>query len=365
MPNSHQVIPKKNSSAVPHVICMVGLPARGKTYISKKLARYLNWIGVTTKVFNVGEYRRQTEGYRDHEFFRTDNPEAMAVRHTAAMSALTDAIEWLKNLGEVAIFDATNTTVERRKMVYDEVVTKNSFKCIYLESICDDEHLIETNIVNMKIRSPDYQNNNMDVTEAIDDFRRRISHYTDVYVPIDEATEGHATFIKVVNAGEKMIINKHYGYLQSRIAYWLMNIHLVPRTIYLTRHGESINNVAGKIGGDSDLSDHGMQFADALAELINRKKIPGIRVWTSWLKRSIKTAAAIDAPQERWKALNELDSGVCEGLTYDEMCQKYPEQFAARDLNKLTYRYQGGESYEDLVARLEPVIMELERGMLW
>ena len=144
----------------------------------------------------------------------------MAVRHTAAMSALTDAIEWLKNLGEVAIFDATNTTVERRKMVYDEVVTKNSFKCIYLESICDDEHLIETNIVNMKIRSPDYQNNNMDVTEAIDDFRRRISHYTDVYVPIDEATEGHATFIKVVNAGEKMIINKHYGYLQSRIAYW-------------------------------------------------------------------------------------------------------------------------------------------------
>ena len=64
MPNSHQVIPKKNSSAVPHVICMVGLPARGKTYISKKLARYLNWIGVTTKVFNVGEYRRQTEGYR-------------------------------------------------------------------------------------------------------------------------------------------------------------------------------------------------------------------------------------------------------------------------------------------------------------
>lgn len=28
---------------------MVGLPARGKTYISKKLTRYLNWIGVPTK----------------------------------------------------------------------------------------------------------------------------------------------------------------------------------------------------------------------------------------------------------------------------------------------------------------------------
>lgn len=33
----------------PTMIVMVGLPARGKTYISKKLTRYLNWIGVPTK----------------------------------------------------------------------------------------------------------------------------------------------------------------------------------------------------------------------------------------------------------------------------------------------------------------------------
>ena len=86
-----------------------------------------------------------------------------------------------------------------------------------------------------------------------------------------------------------------------------------------------------------------------------------MRVWTSWLKRTIQTAAAIDAPQERWKALNEIDAGSCEELTYEEIADKFPEEFAARDLNKLTYRYPGGESYEDLVARLEPVIMELER----
>lgn len=33
----------------PTVIVLIGLPARGKTYISKKLTRYLNWIGVPTK----------------------------------------------------------------------------------------------------------------------------------------------------------------------------------------------------------------------------------------------------------------------------------------------------------------------------
>lgn len=48
-------------------------------------------------------------------------------------------------------------------------------------------------------------------------------------------------------------------------------------------------------------------------------------------------------------------------MTYEEIQEKYPEEFAARDQCKFTYRYPRGESYEDLVARLEPVIMELER----
>ena len=33
----------------PLAIVMVGLPARGKTYIAKKLTRYLNWVGYDTK----------------------------------------------------------------------------------------------------------------------------------------------------------------------------------------------------------------------------------------------------------------------------------------------------------------------------
>lgn len=48
-------------------------------------------------------------------------------------------------------------------------------------------------------------------------------------------------------------------------------------------------------------------------------------------------------------------------MTYEEIKEKYPEDFTARDQNKFAYRYPRGESYEDLVARLEPVIMELER----
>ena len=53
--------------------------------------------------------------------------------------------------------------------------------------------------------------------------------------------------------------------------------------------------------------------------------------------------------------------GICEGLTYKDFELRYPTQFIERDKDKYHYRYPSGESYEDLVARLEPVIMELER----
>ena len=34
--------------------------------------------------------------------------------------------------GKVAIFDATNTTRERRKIVYDKIVNQNGLKCMFL-----------------------------------------------------------------------------------------------------------------------------------------------------------------------------------------------------------------------------------------
>lgn len=48
-------------------------------------------------------------------------------------------------------------------------------------------------------------------------------------------------------------------------------------------------------------------------------------------------------------------------MTYEEIMKKFPEEFKSRDQNKFTYRYPRGESYEDVVVRLEPVMMELER----
>lgn len=141
-----------------------------------------------------------------------------------------------------------------------------------------------------------------------------------------------------------------------------MNLHITPRAIFLSRHGESQYNVEGKIGGDSPLSVQGRGYAAALPKLIkdNVGDVP-LTVWTSTLQRTIETAHQLPYPKLTWKSLDELDAGVCDGMTYEEIEVAFPEDYAARDNDKYNYRYQGGESYRDVVVRLEPVIMELER----
>ena len=75
------------------------MPARGKTYISKKLSRYLNWIGINTRVFNLGEYRRTLEGYDkpSHEFFNHNNPEGVMIRRKVCDLALEDMFKWIED----------------------------------------------------------------------------------------------------------------------------------------------------------------------------------------------------------------------------------------------------------------------------
>lgn len=57
-------------------------------------------------------------------------------------------------------------------------------------------------------------------------------------------------------------MNRVQDHIQSRIVYYLMNIHVQPRTIYLCRHGENEHNLQGKIGGDSGLSSRGKKVGE-------------------------------------------------------------------------------------------------------
>jgi 6-phosphofructo-2-kinase/fructose-2,6-biphosphatase len=85
-------------------------------------------------------------------------------------------------------------------------------------------------------------------------------------------------------------------------------------------------------------------------------------VWTSTLKRSIQTAQYVNHRKVNLQALDEIDAGICDGMTYDEIAATLPDEYSARAANKLKYRYPHGESYVDVIQRLEPVLFELERA---
>ena len=314
----------------------------------------------------MGTYRRNDTPQPTADFFDTSNKTGERLRQAAAEAAVKDMVKWFAaGKGVVAILDATNSSKKRRSWVKAKC-DMHGIETLYVESKCDDEDTIMSNILEVKTTSPDYKGQDPETAAA--DFRNRIRNYEKVYETIDE-DEKDLTFVKLIDVGKQVIINQIQDYLQSRVVYYLMNLHIRPRSIWLSRHGESEYNLEGKIGGDANISSRGELYAQKLPELVASSVGDDRRltIWTSTLKRTIQTARFLAASNKgydrlEWKALDELDSGVCDGLTYQEIADRYPEDFQARDDDKYNYRYRGGESYRDVVIRLEPIIMELERS---
>ncbi|KAF4313952.1 6-phosphofructo-2-kinase 1 [Botryosphaeria dothidea] len=487
------------------LIVMVGLPARGKSYITKKMARYLNWLQHETHIFNVGERRRVAAGgggthnpepspglekrpqdsvrresintaapqgaidqkqlldppqlaakifvngeavtqpetpknppeptkeEKDRKFLEAAFPEltkastpeqlpdpekmdqtahffdpqnrrAALIREQCAMETLDEAIEYLVDgSGTVAIMDATNSTLERRAAIMRRVHDRcgNELNVLFVESLCKDERLLESNM-RLKLSGPDYKDK--DPISSLEDFKKRVAIYEKAYVPLGDYEErNNMAYVQMVDVGRKVISHQIKGFIAAQAVYYLLNFNLAPRMIWITRHGESMDNVAGKIGGDSDLSPNGHRYARAVTRFINHEReiwehrqrektqnshfppLPGdmsppnpyflseeevplknFCVWTSMLKRAIQTAQYFDEEEfdlKQMRMLDELNAGFMEGMTYEEIRDKYADEFALRKQNKLQYRYPGpgGEGYLDIINRIRPVIVELER----
>lgn len=339
------------------VLVMVGLPARGKTSVARKLQRYLSWLGYRTFCVNVGDYRRVRAGAKQPaEFFAPDNRETREKREGFAVAALDDLLAWFARGGEIGIYDATNTERSRRDMIYDRCVAAGT-RPVLIESICTDPDVVERNIRRNKLLSPDYEG--MPPEEAVADFRRRIAFYERTYEPV---AENDRSYIKLIDAGRQIVANRMESFLCSRLVQYLMHIHPAERPIFLTRHGESSYNVLGRIGGDAPLTARGREYSRVLAQFIQeRLDARSCIVLTSTLQRTLETATGLPFQPVSWRALDEIDAGVCDGMTYEEIKARMPEEFAARAADKFRYRYPRGESYADVILRLEPVIVEVER----
>eukprot|EP01046_Picozoa_sp_COSAG06_P038571 COSAG06_NODE_4464_length_4229_cov_2.660291_1_plen_316_part_00 len=212
---------------------------------------------------------------------------------------------------------------------------------------------------------------------------------------------------------------------RSHAAYAAANAHVstgtthtktLSYTLYLSRHGESLANVDGVIGGDASLSPRGQSYANRLCSYIESEAPLGSPIWTSALQRTLQTIKPLQqllapsplttglqhadsadttttttttstststttillpTPRDQHVAstnvafqhsvrpgLNEIDAGpLIDGLVESDARALHGDVMAARKADKLRYRYPGGESYLDLMERVGAECKELDTLM--
>ncbi len=198
------------------------------------VVRYLHWLSIRAKIFNVGQYRRTATPNPTAEFFDTSNTEGEKLRKAAAEAAVNDMCRWFASgEGTIGILDATNSTKARRRWVHERCRAEG-VETLFVESRCDDEDTIMSNILEVKTTSPDYVGQDPEV--AAQDFRNRIRNYEKVYQSLDDDDdEADLTYVQLIDVGQRVIVNQIQDYLQSRVVYYLMNLHIKPRSIWLSR----------------------------------------------------------------------------------------------------------------------------------
>ncbi|MFN3534564.1 MAG: histidine phosphatase family protein, partial [Desulfatiglandales bacterium] len=122
----------------------------------------------------------------------------------------------------------------------------------------------------------------------------------------------------------------------------------IVKSLLLIRHGETYFNLENRIGGDSPLTPKGREQAHLLGLHFSKKKIP--KIFTSTKVRCIETATIIASYQKGseiipLKEFDEINSGICEGMSYQEIQREMPEVYYSRKKDKFNYVYPGGEGY--------------------
>ncbi|CAH6721794.1 6-phosphofructo-2-kinase 2 [[Candida] jaroonii] len=220
--NSVNLQDYSHQSQSKNIILLTGLPATGKSTISKQLTEYLNSsTNLKTKIFNCGDKRRQTfKKFNNYEFFDPNNEISKMKRDLIAIESLNLIISELNNDLNIGILDATNTTIERRSNLINLInKTIKLDNLIILDIQCNNEKLINYNI-QAKTNNDDYKN--CEFKKSIEDFTKRLQNYQKAYQPItDDELNNYdiSSYIMIENAGE----NFHFKNFTHSLLITILN----------------------------------------------------------------------------------------------------------------------------------------------
>lgn len=319
-------------------IIMVGLPATGKSFTSRNLSRYLRWLGIETFIFSAAKYRQDMlQGQQIRaDFFDASNSDHLAQRTQVADATLNDLMKWFQRENQnlkVAVMDASNTIQERRKIIKTALESIN-VNVIFIECVYETEGLLNEHLQFLHLLSPDYEN--LQSETAQNDYKQRIKYYRQNYSPVDEEDE---SFIKLINGGQQVIVNKVTGFLPSKVIFYLMNLHFGSKKIFLQVYDQ-----------DNDQTEV-INVCKTLVVDCNPDKL------VTWTAPDITGFINVEYKTQ----LCALNMANLEGLSHEEISHLYPEEAIKHQQYPYKHRYPRCESYADLSRRLETVMMELER----
>ncbi|MEA3222095.1 MAG: 6-phosphofructo-2-kinase/fructose-2,6-bisphosphatase, partial [Thermodesulfobacteriota bacterium] len=330
-------------------IVMVGLPARGKSIISIRLQDTFRNNSIPTMVFNNGNLRRKYRPAKEtyHAgFYDPENKPAVELRKEFALININRAKKYLRSKGQIAILDATNVSRERRELIEDHL---NDHPVLFIECINNNKEILDLSII-QKTKMPEFSH--LDRDSAIKNFMERISYYETIYTPIKD----ERNFMRLDSLNNKLLEERLTDSVpySSRIRDFLVTD--IVKNLFLIRHTETYFNVEDRIGGDPELTQKGRLQAIALARFFKNKKLSFI--FTSQTKRTVQTAEPIKKLQQDCttvplKEFNEIDGGICDSMTYQEIREKMPEVYLARKEDKYNYIYPQGEGYITMRERVK------------
>lgn len=132
----------------------------------------------------------------------------------------------------------------------------------------------------------------------------------------------------------------------------------VPARLILVRHGRTAKNAEGRFQGhdQTELDAVGEAQAAALAGHFSRLELGPVNLHASDLPRAVQTAGAIGAalqlPVTLHPDLREIDVGCWGGQTFSDLQGTHPDLFAGWLGGHPDFRCPGGESFDEVGARL-------------
>ncbi|MFW5655817.1 MAG: histidine phosphatase family protein [Roseicyclus sp.] len=136
--------------------------------------------------------------------------------------------------------------------------------------------------------------------------------------------------------------------------------------LYILRHGETEWNREGRLQGhlDSPLTPQGLRQAEAQGDVLRRIRPRPARAIVSDSGRAVRTAEialrGLDLPVTRDARLREVDLGAWQGLTPAEVAADWPWLVKDRTPEMWKFDAPGGESLDDLAARVRDVLDGLD-----